>query len=175
MPPGEGACMQTHGELRLLKVDLIAALAPESAAVPRLPSSILTTAMLWLEAGAKTGIPAWEEFDFRSLGEAAAYANVIRCHNDMIFTFVHAGSRLTALLGEEIIGRTISSAAAVLGEIDWYRRCSPVVKSAQVRIVTGRTNPPYTTGFDFIAADFPFMGKQGDVSHILGVTVPPVN
>jgi hypothetical protein len=167
--------MQTHGELRLLKVDLLAALAPDSSVAPRLPSSILTTAMLWLEAGAKSGSPSWEAFDFRSLGEAAAYASVIRCHNDMIFTFVHVGSRLSALLGEEVVGRTINSSAAVLGEIDWYKRCSPVAQSGQVRIVSGATNPPYTSGFDFIAADFPFTGKQGDVSHILGVTVPPVN
>jgi hypothetical protein len=167
--------MQTPGELRLLKVDLIAALAPNSPVAPHLPSPILATAMLWLEAGAKTGAPAWDAFDFRSLGEAASYANIIRCHNDMIFTFVHAGSRLTALLGEEVIGRTVNYAAAVIGEIDWYRRCRPVAQSAQVRIVSGRTNPPYTTGFDFIAADFPFMGEHGDVSHILGVTVPPLN
>ena len=164
--------MQTHGDLRLLKVDLIAALAPDSPLAPHLPAPILTTAMLWLEAAAKTGAPAWESFDFRSLGEAAAYASVVRCHNDMIFTFVHAGWRLSALLGEEIVGRTVNSASSMIGEIDWYRRCSPVVQSAQVRIVSGRTNPPYTSGFDFVAADFPFMGKQDEVSHILGVTLP---
>ena len=167
--------MQTHAELRLLKVDLLAALAPGSPVAPHLPSPILSTAMLWLEAGAKTGVPAWESFDFRSLGEAAAYASVVRCHNDMIFTFVHVGSRLSALLGEEVVGRTVNYASGTLGEIDWYRRCSPVAQNGQVRIVSGRTNPPYTTGFDFVAADFPFVGKQGDVSHILGITVPPLN
>ena len=167
--------MQTHGGLQLLKVDLLAALAPDSVAAPRLPSPILTTAMAWLEAAAKAGSPSWEAFDVRSLGEAAAYASVIRCDNDIVFTFEHVGTRLSALLSEDVIGRTINSGSATAGEIDWYRRCSPVAQSGQVRLVSGSTNPPYTSGFDFIAADFPFTGKQGDVSHILGVTVPPVN
>jgi hypothetical protein len=165
--------METHGELRILNVDLKAALMP-GAVTPPLPGPILATAALWLEAEPKTP-PSWQSFGLDRLGEAAAYANVVRCHSDMIFTFVHAGARLTALLGEELIGRTVNYSAAAVGEIDWYRRCRPVAQSAEVRFLSGRTNPPYTSGFDFIAADFPFLGKQGEVSHILGITVPPLN
>jgi hypothetical protein len=165
--------MQTQDELQVLTVDLKAALASGTVA-PHLPGAILATAALWLKADPKTP-PSWQAFDLDRLGEAAAYASVLRCHNDMIFTFVHAGARLTALLGEELIGRTINYATATVGEIDWYRRCRPVAQSAEVRVLSGRTNPPYTTGFEFIAADFPFLGKQGEVSHILGITVPPLN
>lgn len=165
--------MQTHGELRILNVDLKAALA-SGAVTPHLPAPILATAALWLETQPETP-PSWGAFDLSRLGDAAAYASVLRCHNDMIFTFVHAGARLTALLGEDLIGRTVNYAAATVGEIDWYRRCRPVAQSAEVRVLSGRTNPPYTSGFDFVAADFPFLGKQGEVSHILGITVPPLN
>jgi hypothetical protein len=70
----------------------------------------------------------------------------------------------------------VSRSHSTWAEIDWYRRCRPVAEDADIQVLAGTANPPYTQALDFVAADFPFMDEAGDtVSHIVGLTLVKLN
>ena len=140
-----------------------------------LPPQILTFARHWLNLGGPVA-PSWLQFEQNKLGELAPYIAIARCHTEEIFTFTYAGKSLAALLCEDLTGRTVNATAAIWGEINWYRRWKPVVQTAEVQVLSGSTNPPYTAGVDFIGADFPFLHEDGgDVTHIVSLTVARMN
>ena len=142
---------------------------------PLLPAQVLAMTRHWLALGGKTP-PHWTQFEMMDVGDTVAYLTVLRCNADNTFTFTFTGSAVSAILGEDLTGRTVSLDQPICGEIDWYRRCKPVADIADVQVLSGATNPPYTSPIDFIAADFPFMDDAGGaVSHIIGVTVAKLN
>ncbi len=140
-----------------------------------LPPQILAMTRYWLKIGGK-GTPRWSQFQLLDVAEIAPYITVAEAVAEQTFHFTFIGSAISALLGEDVKDRTISAAFPIMGEIDWYRRCKPVSETGDLQVLTGKTNPPYTTTVEFLAADFPFITEADDtVSHIVGVTVPQVN
>ena len=142
---------------------------------PMLPRQILTMTRHWLKLGGKV-TPRWSQFELLDVTEIAPYLTIAECLAEHTFHFSFIGSAVSALLGEDLSERTISMIAPVMGEIDWYRRCKPVSETADLQVLSGKTNPPYTAPVEFMAADFPFTtDADGAASHIVGVTVPRVN
>jgi len=164
--------------LRSIDVD-VRAMARKREAQPAahssLPAQILTMTRHWLKWGGKSS-PRWSQFELLDVAEIAPYLTIAECRDEHTFHFTFIGSAVSALLGEDVTDRTISLAAPTMGEIDWYRRCKPVSETADLRVLTGKTNPPYTSAVEFVAADFPFVADaDGGVSHVVGITVPRVN
>ncbi len=142
---------------------------------PLLPPQILQMTRQWLALGGKHP-PVWSDFEMAEVGLVVPYLSVLRCHYDHSFSFTFMGSAVSAVLGEDLTGCMVTARDAVWGEIDWYRRCKPVADIADIQLLAGSTNPPYTAAVDFIAADFPFMDDAGGaVSHIAAVTVATIN
>jgi hypothetical protein len=179
-----GSAMQAS--LRFLNVDVKAAaeapagemsgdLGGERLRRSFLPPQILAFTRYWLKLGG-TVAPVWPQFDQTTLADIAPYFTIARCHTEEIFTFTFAGKAIAALLGEDLTGRTVNATASLWGEIDWYRRWKPVAQTAEIQVLSGSTNPPYTAGVEFIGADFPFLRQGGGaVSHVVSVTVARMN
>ncbi len=167
----------SESRLRAVGVD-VKALARQSKgqrADVVLPPQILTMTRYWLKLGGKS-TPHWPQFQILAVAEIVPYLTIAECLSDGSFSFAFVGSAVAAFLGEDLGNRAISAATPVLGEIDWYRRCVPVSESADIQVLSGRTDPPYTSAVEFMAADFPFVtDAEGTVSHVVGVTVPRVN
>ena len=142
---------------------------------PLLPSQVLELTRHWMTLGGTTP-PAWSQFEMMDVGDVLPYLTILRCNPDNTFTFAFTGSAVSAVLGEDLTGRTVSAGEAVWSGIDWYRRCKPVADVADIQVVTGSMNPAHMSPMDFVAADFPFMDDAGGaVSHIIGVTVARLN
>jgi len=164
--------------LRTIGLDVKAVARKRGADLPQhplLPQQVLAFTRHWLALGGKTP-PLWSQFNMMDVGDIVPYLTMLRCNPDNSFTFTFMGSAVSAILGEDLSGCTVSAIDAVWGEIDWFRRCKPVADVADIQVLSGATNPPYTSPIDFIAADFPFMDDAGGaVSHIIGVTVARMN
>jgi hypothetical protein len=164
--------------LRTIGLDMKAVARKRGADLPQhplLPQQVLAFTRHWLALGGKTP-PLWSQFNMMDVGDIVPYLTMLRCNPDNSFTFTFMGSAVSAILGEDLSGCTVSAIDAVWGEIDWFRRCKPVADVADIQVLSGATNPPYTSPIDFIAADFPFMDDAGGaVSHIIGVTVARMN
>lgn len=164
--------------LRSVGVDLRAIARKRDAkqtSHPLLPPQILTMTLHWVKLGGKNA-PHWSQFELLDVAEIAPYLTIAECVGEHTFHFTFIGSAVSALLSEDLNDRTISLSAPMMGEIDWYRRCKPVSETADLQVLTGKTNPPYTSAIEFLAADFPFTtDADGAVSHVIGVTVPRVN
>jgi len=180
VPAGNGRCGMSFSDphLRSLGIDIRAMARGGTLAQtshPAMPAQILTLTRHWLKLGGR-GAPQWSQFELLDVAEVAPYLTIAECLAEHTFHFTFIGSAVSALLGEDVRDRTISLISPMLGEIDWYRRCKPVSDTADLQVLTGKTNPPYTAPVEFTAADFPFMtDSDGAVSHIIGVTVPRVN
>ena len=164
--------------LRAIGLDVKAVARKRGADLPQhplLPAQVLALTRHWLALGGKTP-PHWSQFEMMDVGDVVPYLTVLRCHPDHTFTFMFMGSAVSAVLGEDLTGCAVTAREAVWGEIDWYRRCKPVADVADIQLLSGSTNPPYTSPIDFIAADFPFMDDAGGaVSYVVGVTVARLN
>ncbi len=164
--------------LRTLGLDVKAVARKRGADLPQhplLPPQVLAFTRQWLALGGKS-LPLWSSFDLMDAGDIVPYLTILRCQPDNSFTFTFMGSAVSAILGEDLTGCMVSSRYAVWGDVDWYRRCKPVADVADIQLLSGAVNPPYTSAIDFIAADFPFMDDAGGgVSHIIGVTVAKLN
>ena len=164
--------------LKTIGVDIIAAArkrGQDEKQHPLLPAQVLTMTRQWLALGRKRP-PAWSAFDMADVSLVVPHMSVLRCHADNSFTFTFMGASVSAVLDEDLTGCTVTARDAIWGEIDWYRRCKPVADIADIQLLAGSTNPPYTAPVDFIAADFPFMDDAGGaVTHIAAVTVARLN
>jgi hypothetical protein len=164
--------------LRAITLDIIAAARKRSTgreAHPLLPPPVLAMTRQWLALGGKRP-PAWSAFEMRDVQLVMPYLSVLRCHHDNSFSFTFMGASVSAVLGEDLTGCVVTARDAVWAEIDWYRRCKPVADIADIQLLAGSTNPPYTAPLDFIAADFPFMDDAGGaVTHVATVTVAKLN
>lgn len=142
---------------------------------PLLPAQVLAMTRHWMNLG-EGRAPATAQFEMMDVGDLVPYLTILRCNPDNTFTFTFTGSAVSAILGEDLTGYTVSAGDAVRGEIDWYRRCKPVADVGDLQVLAGSTRPQYTSPIDFIAADFPLMDDAGGaVSHIVGVTVTRLN
>ena len=164
--------------LRTIGLDVRAVARKRGADLPQHPvlaAPVLSLTRHWLTLAGKTR-PHWSQFEMLDVGDVIPYLTILQCRPDNTFTFTFMGSAVSAILGEDLTGRTVSARDPVWGEIDWYRRCKPVAEIADIQVLSGATNPSFTSPIDFIAADFPFMDEAGGaVSHIVGVTVARVN
>lgn len=170
--------MDLNGSLKTIGLDVKAVARKRGADLPQhplLPQQVLALTRYWLTLGGKTP-PTWSQFEMIDIGDAVPYLSILRCNPDNTFTFTFMGSAVAAVLGEDLTGCTVSAANPAWGEIDWYRRCKPVADVADIQALAGKTNPPYTSPIEFVAADLPFMDDAGAaVSHIVGVTVARLN
>jgi len=140
-----------------------------------LPPQILAMTRHWLALGGKTP-PAAAQFEMMDVGDIVPYLTVLRVNPDNSFTFTFTGSAVSAIIGEDLTGRTVTAGQAVLGEIDWFRRCRPVAEVADIQVLAGAISPSHMSPIDFIAADFPLMDDAGGgVTTIVGVTVARIN
>lgn len=163
--------------LRTITLDIKAVARRRSAnpAYPYLPHQVLTMTRQWLALSDRQP-PSWSLFQMAEVGYVVPYLSVLRCQPDNSFVFTFMGPTVSAILGEDLTGCTVTARDAMWGEIDWYRRCKPVADIADVQLLAGSTNPPYTAPVDFIAADFPFMDDAGGaVTHIAAVTIAKLN
>jgi hypothetical protein len=142
---------------------------------PLLPGQILELTRYWMALGGNVP-PAWSQFEMMDVGDIVPYLTILRCNPDNTFTFTFTGSAVSAIIGEDLTGRTVSPGNAVYGEIDWLRRCKPVSDVADIQVVAGAIHPAHMSAIDFVAADFPFMSDAGGaVNYIVGVTVARLN
>lgn len=138
---------------------------------PVLPHQVLTLTRHWLALGGKTP-PLWSQFEMMDVADLVPHLTILRCNPDNSFLFTFMGSSISSVLGEDLSGCLVDERHAAMAEIDWYRRCRPVADIADVQVLSGSTNPPYTSPVEFVAADFPFMDEGGAaVSHIAGITI----
>ncbi|MBY0508552.1 MAG: hypothetical protein K2P94_00230 [Rhodospirillaceae bacterium] len=145
-----------------------------------LPPQVLALTRHWLALSGKTGggktPPAAAQFEMMDVGDIVPYLTILRVNPDNTFTFTFTGSAVSAIIGEDLTGRTVTAGQAVLGEIDWFRRCRPVAEVADIQVLAGAISPSHTSPIDFIAADFPLMDDAGGaVTEIVGVTVARLN
>ncbi len=166
--------MDSGTGLRAIGVDVKAVARRHShgsAQHPVLPQQVLTLTRHWLALGGKTP-PLWSQFEMMDMADLVPHLTILRCNPDNSFLFTFMGTSIAAVLGEDLSGCIVNARHPVLAEIDWHQRCKPVADIADLQVLSGTTNPPYTSPIEFIAADFPFMDERsGAVSHIAGVTV----
>jgi hypothetical protein len=164
--------------LKTIGLDVKAVARNHGADLPQhslLPPQVLAMTRHWLALGGKTP-PAAAQFDMMDVGDIVPYLTILRVNPDNSFTFTFTGSAVSAIIGEDLTGRTVTAGQAVLGEIDWFRRCRPVAEVADIQVLAGAIAPSHTSPIDFIAADFPLMDDAGGaVTEIVGVTVARLN
>lgn len=164
--------------LKTVGLDVKAVASSRGADLPQhplLPPHVLQFTRYWMNLAATTR-PSWTQFEMMDVADIVPYLTVLRCEPDSSFTFTFTGSAVSAILGEDLTGRTVSLGTPVWGEIDWYRRCKPVAEVADIQVLSGSMTPAHMSAIDFVAADFPFMDDtDGAVSYIVGVTVARLN
>ncbi len=164
--------------MRTIGLDVKAVARRRGADLPQhsiLSPPVLGLTRYWLELQ-HAAAPVWSDFEIMDVGDAVPYLTILECRPDNTFTFKFMGSAVSAFLGQDLTGRTVSIEDPVWGQIDWYRRCKPVSDVADIQVLSGTADPQQTSAIDFIAADFPFMDDSGGaVSHVVGVTVPRLN
>jgi hypothetical protein len=168
----------TRAGLETIRLDVRAVARQRGADLPQhpvLPPQVLEMTRYWMSRGGHTP-PCWSQFDLMDAGDLVPYLTVLRCNGDGTFTFTFTGSAVSALIGEDLTGRTVGPGRAIIGEIDWTHRCAPVAETANVQVVAGAIHPARMSAIDFVAADFPFMRDGGSTVHtIVGVTVARLN
>ncbi|MBL8628239.1 MAG: hypothetical protein JNM81_01330 [Rhodospirillaceae bacterium] len=142
---------------------------------PLLPHPVIGFTQHWLNLGNNGSLPQWSAFDLRDVGENAPHLTILKIASDGSVDVEFVGSAVSALVGEEFAGTSATAENPTICDIDWYNRAQAAADQSDIQVSNGKVNPPYTSEIEYVSADFPFRGDDGQISHVVCVTVAKLN